>query len=458
MSLTRREFFLAGATPALAWPQREAVRPNILLILADGLGAWMLGTYGNKEIRTPNIDLLAESGVRFTGHLVCSPAGPPSRVTLFTGRTPQQHGIGDSAAEPAGPESQRQDRLALRHALREVMISDRLSENGYQCAYAGKWAMGDDRNPQHGFRFWYTSVGAESTYQNPQMSWNGKVVREQGYLAELLTRKSIGFLEQQKQDQPFFLVTSYLNPHPPYEGHPQKYYDMYAGTSFETTGWEPPAANARLGKEYLKDIVGNLRRAAAAVTALDDQVGLLLATLRDRKLRDNTLVIFTSDSGYLLGRHGLWSNGFASEPINMYEEVMRTPMIWSWWGKIPVAAARPEVIGSYDFLPSLSEASGVAPPPLKRLCGRSYLPLAMNKRLPKKQPWENLAFGQYRDTAMARDFRYKLILRNNGEGPNELYDLRADAREKVNQYDNAQFSSVRKRLTAELAAWRKKCS
>jgi arylsulfatase A-like enzyme len=288
------------------------------------------------------------------------------------------------------------------------------------------------------------------------MSRNGEIVQEKGYLADLITRNAVQFIDEQKQGQPFFLVASHFNPHVPYDGHPQKYYDMYASTTFETTGWEPPAPNALREKEYLSDIVGNLRRCAAAVTALDDQIPPLLAALDRRSLRDNTLVIFTGDNGFLLGRHGLWSKGHASDPINMYEEVIRTPMLWHWRGKIPVEATRPELVSFYDFVPSVCELAGAAIPAGRNLCGRSYVPLAMNKPLPKKEPWANLVFGHFRNTEMARDNRFKLVLRNEGEGPNELFDLSNDPREKVNHYDNSQYITVRDRLARALENWRKK--
>jgi hypothetical protein len=96
--------------------------------------------------------------------------------------------------------------------------------------------------------------------------------------------------------------------------------------------------------------------------------------------------------------------------------------------------------------------------PNRNLCGRSYLLPAMNRPLPKKLPWRNLVFAELRQTAMARDNRYKLVLRNNGSGPNELYDLAADPREKVNQYENPRFVTVRDRLAPALAAWQKKYS
>jgi arylsulfatase A-like enzyme len=287
------------------------------------------------------------------------------------------------------------------------------------------------------------------------MSRNGEVVQERGYLTELTTQSAVRFLVEQKPGRPFFLVASYFNPHTPYEGHPQKYYDLYAKTTFETIGWEPPASNALREKEYLQDIVGNARKCAAAVTALDDQVPALLAALDKAGLRDDTLVIFTGDNGFLLGRHGLWSKGHASDPINMYDEVLVTPMIWHWRGKIPVGESRPELVSAYDLFPSLCEVAGVTPPAGRNLCGRSYLPLATDKPLPKRKPWRNLVFGHFRNTEMVREGRFKLVLRNGVEGPNELFDLAADPREKVNRYEDDQYITVRDRLTHKLEAWRK---
>jgi arylsulfatase A-like enzyme len=456
MNLTRRTFLAGAGAPLLAAKKEAPLRPNIVLILADDLAAWMLGCYGNREISTPNIDELARSGTKFLNNFVCTPICSASRATLFTGRVPRQHGIHDYLTDkPVDNPPQGQPSPPPSFAS-EVMLSDLLAGAGYNCGYVGKWHMGDDQKRQHGHRYWYTMLGGSSPYQDPKMSWNGEIVEEKGYLAGLITAKAVQFIDEQKPGQPFCLVASHFNPHVPYDGHPQQYYDMYAKTTFETTGWEPPAPNALREKEYLTDIVGNLRRCAAAVTALDDQIPPLLAALDRRGVRDNTLVIFTGDNGFLLGRHGLWSKGHASDPINMYEEVIRTPMIWHWRGKVPVEASRPELVSFYDLLPSLCELAGAVPPASGNLCGRSYVPLALNRSLPKKEPWGNLVFGHFRNTEMARDNRFKLVLRNGGEGPNELFDLSTDPREKVDHYGNSQYITVRDRLAKALEGWRKK--
>ncbi len=455
MSLSRRHFLCSSIAPALtAKKQPPAPRPNIVLIVADDLAAWMLGCYGNKEIKTPNIDLLARGGVRFMNNFVVTPVCSASRATLFTGRTPRQHGVHDFlTANPIAQPPQGQAAPPASFAD-EIMISDALAGAGYRCGYTGKWHMGGDERPGHHYEFTYTMGGGSSRYQDPAMYLNGERVQEKGYLADLITGKACEFIDRQSKDKPFFLTVSHFNPHVPYDGHPAKYYEMYAKTDFSTFGWEPAAPNALREKDLLKDTVGNIRKCAASVTALDDQLPPLIAKLKQRGLWDNTLIIFTGDNGFLLGRHGLWSKGLASDPINMFEEVMATPMIWNWPGKFPVEAARPELVSFVDVFPTLCEFSGASVPP-RNLPGRSYVNLLMGRPMPKKHKWKNLVFGHFRNTEMARDDRFKVVVRNQGKGPNEFYDLKADPREKVNGFYNPQYSTVRDHLMQELAAWRR---
>ena len=464
MSFSRRSFLASSLAPAALAQRRKkdepsGPRPNVLLILADDLAAWMLGCYGNKEIRTPNIDYLARGGMKFLNNFVCTPICSASRATLFTGRTPRQHGIHDFLTpSPIAQPPQGQQAPPPDFHSKEVMLSDLLARNGYRCGYTGKWHMGQDEKPGHGFSYTYTMTGGSRSYVDPEMYLNGSLVKETGYLTDLTTKRSLDFLDQQSAAQPFFLCASYLNPHTPYEGHPQKYYDLYQNTKFETFGYEPAAPNALREKGLLKDTVGNLRRCAAATTALDDQIPLLMKKLADKGLRDNTLVIFTGDNGFLLGRHGLWSKGLASDPINMYEEVMRVPMIWNWPGKTPVEGSTPELVSFYDFVPSVCDAVGIAAPTDRGLCGRSYLKLAKAEPFAKKETWRSTVFGHFRNTEMARDQRFKIVVRNNAEGPNELYDLKLDPNERRNQYENPQFITVRDRLLKDLAAWRQQTS
>jgi len=359
MPLNRRHFlFGALAAPVLAATKKHAVpeRPNVVLILAEDLGAYMLGCYGNGEVHTPNIDRLAQTGVRFHNSFSCSPVAA------------------DQAAFTAA---------------------------GYNCALSN------------------TAVQAGE------------------------------FLDAQAPNKPFFLAMAW--PSPNRVTAPQKNLDLYAKTGFETVGWDALAANAT-HKEMLDDVPGNLRKYAAALTTLDEQIPALLAKLQQRGVWDNTLIVFTSNGGYLLGRHGLWGDTTASDPVNMFEEAVRTPLIWACASRFPPQTVRNEVVNSYDLMPALCELSGVAPPAGSHV--PSYLPFVYGRRLGKKQSWPDVALGRIRDTEMARDDRYKLILRNQGKGANELYDETADPKEQTNQFDNTHFSIMRERLGGQLTAWR----
>ncbi len=445
MPLTRRGLMRSIAAPLLLQRRGGALRPNIVLVIADGLPAWALGCYGNQEIRTPQLDRLAAAGTRMGMFFTGAPAGPPGRATLLTGLTPPQHGVSDLPGE-AGQ--------APPAFSKETMLSDVLASAGYRCGFVGWWGMGEAERPGHGFEF--AALLRRPVHVDPEFSVDGAGVPEKGYLPEILTKYAFDFLARQQKDRPFFLTISNLGPGGPLDGHPRRLLDLYAGSNFATFGIQPAAPNAALGRELLEDPLPALRRYAAAVTALDEQAGALQRKILELGLFDNTIVVFTSSHGALLGRHGLWGGGRASRPVNLFDEAVHVPMIWSWPGRVPTHSVRPELAGAADLLPSLCEAAGVEPPADRRRCGRSFLPLVMNRPLPKKEPWPDIVFARLEDAEMARDKYYKLIVRGGGTG--ELYDVRKDPRERSNVYADAGFSTVRAQLEKRLAAWREACS
>lgn len=466
----QRRAFLTGALAAAARAGRSqvrfsAARPNILLIISDDLAAWMTGCYGNEEIQTPAIDKLAAQGVRFANSYVCTPVCSPSRATLFTGRTPMQHGIEDFLT-PQPVANPPQGQAAPPESFRkELFLSDILAANGYTCGYSGKWHMGWEDQPQHGFHYWYVMPGGSSPYQNPVMFSNAggngvKRVQETGYLADRINEHGVQFMERARQaKQPWFAVVSHFNPHTPLDGHPQKYYDLYKDAEFQTFGIEPAKPNALREKNLLADPIGNIRKTAAATTALDDRVGELIDYVEAKKLSESTLVVFVGDNGFLLGRHGYWSKGLASDPINMYEEVMRVPLLLRWLGRIPPGRVRQELVSFYDFVPSVLDLLEIPQPKGRNLCGRSYWPLATTRALGQ---WDNRVFGYFRNTSMGRAEQYKLVLRNiegnQARGPNELWDLKADPSEHSNRFDDRALRREQGRLTKDLLAWIKKYS
>lgn len=379
MSITRRHFFFGSlALPALAG-KAPPPRPNVLLFLVDYLPAWMLGCYGNKEVHSPHIDELSQSGTRFLNHFVATPAPEPSRQTFLTGAIPGQAAAADT---------------------------------GLQKILGG-------------------------------LGYNVKT----GDVAE-----AAAFVGSQTAGKPFFFIAGSSKLRAPYDSVAQKYRDIYRSVAFEGYAPDPAAANAAAGKEMLRDVIGNVRKCAAAVTELDDQVGAAVGQVRQRGLVDNTLIVFTSTCGSLLGRHGLWDAGDASEPVNMYDEVIATPMLWSWAGRVPAIAVQVELIASYDFAPTLCDAVAVAPSENWR--GISYLLMATGKPFPKKTRWRPDVCGEYKNTSMARVERYKWIQRNEGKGPNELYDLTQDPQERTNQADNEQYTSVKNELSADIVKWK----
>jgi arylsulfatase A-like enzyme len=358
MPLNRRHFlFGALAAPVLAATKKQtaAERPNIVMIAAQEVGAYMVGCYGNTEVHTPNIDRLALTGVRFSNSFSCAPV--PQDQSSFAGA-------------------------------------------GYNCARTGPAQSGE-------------------------------------------------FLDAQAPAKPFFLAIAW--PSPNAVAATQKNLDLYTKTGFETVGWDTAAANAT-HKDMLADPQGNLRKYAAALTTLDDQIATLWAKLQQRGLWDNTLIVFTSNGGFLLGRHGLWGDATASDPVNMYEEIVRTPLIWTWPSRFPPLTVRNDVVNSYDLMAAICALGGVAPPAGSQ--PPSYLPFVYGRRLGKKESWPDLAFGRVGDAEMARDSRYKLILHNQGKAAGELYDETADPKEQTNQMDNPQYTTMRERLTGRLTAWR----
>jgi arylsulfatase A-like enzyme len=382
MNFSRRQFVVGSLVlPAFAAKKPAGETPNIVLILAENVPAWMLGCYGNKEVQTPSIDRLAQTGTRFLNHIAGAGLPAAARTALLTG---SPAGTGASLDKLLGPSG-------------------------------------------------YTAQAAAGSTD------------------------AVKIIDAQAPAKPFLLTVTLSDFTPPYPAA-SKYLDAYAAAKFDTFEQAPPARNIAADQGMFgTNLLPSLRKAAAAITAIDAEVGAITAKLSQKKLLDNTLVIFTAPTGSLIGRHGLWSGSAASDPHNFFEEVIATPMIWTWPSRVPPLSTRPEVVSAFDLVPTLCDLTP-AELPAGNLPGRSYLLPLQGKPLPKKEPWRSLAFLSTPQGAVARDDRYKIVLRNDSKGPNELYDLKADAREGVNQFDNPQFLTVKTTRTGELSRWKQKYS
>jgi arylsulfatase A-like enzyme len=267
-----------------------------------------------------------------------------------------------------------------------------------------------------------------------------------------VTAETLKLLDQ-FDGKPNFWMVRYSDLRPPYDGVPAKFLDLYANQRFENYTLEPGAPNATGDKAMLANRVLSRRKAAAAISAVDDAVGSLVHKIYEKQAVDHVLVILTATCGSLFGAHGLWGAGDASDPPNMFEESVRIPMIWSWPGSVPTEGVQVELVGTYDLVPSLADVTGLEAPK-RNLCGRSYLTLASGKLLSRKQPWRDAVCAHDRDTDMARVERYKLVLRNEGKGVNELYDFVSDPGERNNLAADDQYVTVRSALTAEIQKWK----
>ena len=281
-SMSRRGLLMAGTALAasnLASPISRAaaqvttgMKPNIVFILADDLGWKDVGFHGS-DIKTPNIDKLAETGARLEEYYV-QPMCTPTRAAFMTGRYPFRYGL-QTAVIPSG------GKYGL--ATDEWLLPQALKQAGYQTAIMGKWHLGHaDRKywpSQRGFDYSYGPLIGEIDHFKHELhgvvDWyrNNKLVKERGYDTTLFGADAVRLINTHDVKTPLLLYLAFTAPHTPYQA-PQKYLDMYGGIG------DP-----------------SRRAYAAQITAMDDEIGNVIDALEKRKMRENTLIVFVSDNG-----------------------------------------------------------------------------------------------------------------------------------------------------------------
>ena len=409
---------LAFATVAVAAQPQAA---NVLLIMADDLGYGDLGCYGQQHIRTPNIDQLAVEGTRFTDVYAGSTVCVPSRSVLMTGRA---YGPHDSSWQLWQGRCARTWRWQRTSAVRDgdVTVAEVLQSAGYTTGMTGKWGLGEPNTTgtpnKQGFDEWFGYLNqrrAHSYY--PDYIWlnearyalpgNTEGKREQ-YTHDLFTAFALEFIENHAGgDKPFFLYLPYTVPHAKYE--------IPSTGPYSDEEWKPDE-----------------KVHAAMVTRMDQHIGRIMASLKNKEIGDDTIVFFCSDDGST----NRWEGRFDSSGIlrgrkrDMYEGGIRTPMIVRWPGKVP--AGRTSDVPWYfaDVLPTLADLTD-APTPAN-IDGVSVLPTLLGEDQPEllDRPlyWE---FFEQGFQQAARRGKWKAIRRKRGE-PIELYDLSTDIREQQN--------------------------
>jgi arylsulfatase A-like enzyme len=420
-------------------------KPNLLFILTDNHGAWTLGCYGNKEIRTPNIDKVAAEGMRFTraycNNSVCS----PSRATFLTGLIPSQHGVHAYIpnASQLGPKAY--------STIREFRTLPKiLAEAGYVCGLSGKWHLGDNLHAQEGFTYWYTKAGGHTTtFYNDDMIWQEKVYRETNYTTDAITDHAIEFLEQNRE-RPFFLYLAYNGPYGlgevVREEHRNRHSAFYADkpmASFPRSAVNPALKANRFAVNNLT----SMRSYAAAVSGVDDGVGRVMDCLKRLGLDTNTVVVFSADQGLNAGHGGYWGMGDHSRPINTHDATVRIPLIFRQPSRIAAAQTSDLMIANHDFLPTMLDWLGLTnqTPKSPPLPGRSFAPALRGETV----EWDNTIYHEFENTRMIRTPKWKLTVRHPS-GPNEFYDVENDTDEHRNLIDAPQHAEVRRELREKL--------
>ena len=401
-------------------------RPNFILMNMDNLGYGDLGCFGSTLHRTPHIDQLAQEGIRFTSYYSVSGVCTPSRAGLMTGCYPRRvnmHVSGRNGAvlTPIDPKGLNPSEKTVATLLREC---------GYTTACIGKWHLGDQAPflpTRHGFDFFFGCPYSEDMWPTPKRpTWpqlplmrQETVVQappDRNLLTKTYTEESIRFLRAHR-DRPFFLYLAHAMP-----GSTDR--------PFASPDFQGRSANGPYGD---------------AVEELDWSIGQIMATVEELGLRDNTLVIFTSDNGAV----GWMPRQGSNAPLRGWgydtsEGGQRVPFLARWPGVIPAGVSRDDLISMIDILPTLAGLAGTKPPADRIIDGRDILPILKNDPDAVSPHDAEGFFYYYREQLQAvRSGPWKLYLplekkmtRLNGSlddaqpSQAELYDVRNDISEQ----------------------------
>lgn len=439
----------------------SARKPNVVFFLVDDLGQRDLGCYGSSFYETPNLDRLAKEGARFSDAYAACPVCSPSRASLMTGRYPQRTGITDYIGAADKPEKWKRNTPLLpapfsdRLALEETTLAESLKSQGYATMFAGKWHLGPDG-------FWPEQQGFDvnkggmdrggpyggkkyfSPYDNPRLP-DGQ---EGEHLPDRLASEVCQFMEA-KRDEPFLAYFSFYSVHTPLMARPdlqKKYEEKHARLKLEPKFAEEGKSRVRTVQEHVVY--------AAMVEAMDLAVGKVLQKIDALGLREETIVIFTSDNGGLSTSEG-WPT--SNLPLRggkgwMYEGGLRVPLIIRWPGVSKSDSVISTAVSGIDFLPTFQTAAGM---PLTRSDGIDLAAVLKGSGSPERSLfWHYPHYGNQggSPSAAIRHGNWKLI-EWLGTDHIELYDLSKDLGE-ANDLAATQPEQVAV-LSTELHTWQK---
>ncbi|ANW95854.1 sulfatase [Wenyingzhuangia fucanilytica] len=417
-------------------------QPNVLIVLTDQLRTQATGYAGDPNVKTPNIDRLEAMSANFQNAVSGMPVCTPFKASLLTGQRPLTNGVFMND---------------VQLDTNAVSMGKVYAHEGYRTGFIGKWHI-DGRgresfippgNRRQGFQFWMAnecthnynkSVYYDNDDPTPK-KWEGYDTFEQ-------TDAAIEFINS-KNENPFLLVLSWGTPHAPYGSAPKKYKDMFKAEDMILRPNVPKAMH----KQVKKDIAGYY----AHIAAIDDMIGKLINSLKENNQLDNTIIVFTSDHGDLLGSHGAYKK---QQP---YEESIRTPMLFYIPESLGIKpGVRNAVFNSEDIFPTLLGLSGMAiPKSVEGINYRNYLEgkdnsVGKETIITCVQP-----FGQWnRPKRHGKEYRglvtQKYTYVKDLNGPWLLFDNDADPYQMNNLINNKEYKEIQadleKRLTKRLKA------
>lgn len=475
----------------------NANAPNILMLCTDQQRFDTLGCYGNLQAKTPNLDRLAEQGTLFEQCYVQNTICSPSRASLFTGMYARNHGLWANGV--AMPEYRR-------------MFTRVLADAGYDCGMIGKQHLSacegwqtekryDDgfrvfewahdpihRSPQNAYLRWlrqtYPEIyhGIFADEGNPDMAEAGNksrgatpmnTVSKEAHFSHWVADRAIDFIREDQArevDQPFFLIANFFDPHHPF-GAPEEFRKMFNAVNIPPPVRRDGELDTKPGvqaeysrksygghapgfQDYSDAEINEIRTAYHAMIALVDwEVGRVLDALEEAGLADNTLVVFTSDHGEMLGDHDILLKG----PM-MYDACTRVPLILRWPGQVPAGRRCEDLVQWIDLTATYLDISGAKGQ--HQAQGSSLMGV-----FEEEGEWRDWALCEYRDsghqarppvhTTMLRHKQWKLVLWHGAPATDrkmegELYDMEVDPSELYNLYDDPSYRDVREALKDQM--------
>jgi arylsulfatase A-like enzyme len=445
-------------------------RPNLVFMFPDQFRRQAIGFMKEDPVITPRLDEFASQSLVLTDAVSSYPVCSPFRAQLFTGKYPVSNGVTTNCNSGTN--------VMLKESQR--CLSDILHDNGYCLGYLGKWHLDKPHEPyvgrrrgrpgtpgggivwdefvpperRHGFKFWH-AYNCRDQHMNPRY-WTTEAKRQEPtYFDEWSTKHeadvAIEFIRDthgkyRDPDKPFAIFISPNPPHTPFDQVPEKYVDMYKGKTYKDL-LNRPNVDIENPHPQSKQHVKNY---FAAVTGTDEQFGRILDTLKQQKLEDNTIVVFTADHGEMMGSHSRMHKSVC------YEESLGIPFIIRWPGKIP--ARRDNLLLSpADMMPSLLGLMGLADCIPYDVEGSDYSSIMLGRQgaRPTSALYLNCS-GQRGGNRGLRTHRYTFAINRLRDEKNEV--LLFDNKNDPYQLENIAESSpeVVRRLTGELNQWLRK--